>query len=1583
MFGRRRLLLQGCSTLLLVLGLLGCAEDLTGPTPAVDDPAASNEERLPVDPGVVCRAQLTTEVLVRGEGYSPVPIDIPNDPRIALPTVKLVNGHALDGSAVEGATVVFSGDPDVTTNSGLLTWQSQEQLTLTVNQSISLPDGTTGALPVGLYDVLVQNPNGNEATRPMALAMVEKPSLAQAVPGIVCLAQGSRELMLEGGSYLEIEGALGELRVEGVEAPFAIEAVSNCTDIAHPNVSARTCSSASLTLGQNSIPDGYPTLVTKNPETAPCQSEETINLRVVPAPVIDRVEAPLACVAQADRTFVIEGQDFLSIDSVVPAVTVGGLAVTVQETGGCEELPTMGHAVERCTSLTILVPEDALEPGTPEVVVVNPDPAGCSASNAVALTIVPPPTVLEVIPALVCVAQGERVVDIVGTDFLTVDGTVPDVAFDATDVDASAILASECEPLSVDGLTVQRCARLTVTLAEELLPAGMPDVSVTNPIPAGCVDTKSGLLTVVDGPKIEDAVPALVCTDDGSRSVTITGTGFLQVGTELPAVTMDGVEVEVDALTNCEPMTTNGLTVQSCTTLDVTVPQGTLAAGDTVLVVQNPAPAGCSISDSIVITAPPSITLASASPGALCDDTGSYTVTVQGTGFLQVDGAGFTVTAAGQSVTPTNITGCSELDVNGLVASSCTSFTFDLDTNALEAGPVAISVQNPAPDGCALTSDAILAVTLPPTISNVVPDNVCSEVATVLTITGTNFASTSTVSAGGVSASSVTVTSSTELVATWNAGLPAGTHDITVSNGTGCTATLSGGLVVDPTPIVFFVKPQVLYNGITISATIFTAGLSATAAEIWLVHENGTETQILNFSSPLRPNRIVAEIPAGLNPGSYEVRVTSALGCVGGLPGALTVTDTLTLALDPIKPLDPAFGSPTEPTAVTVFADTASSVTFEPGAIVYLSPIAGGTASELGAVVVDDQNPYQLSAVIPAGLDPGLYDLIVVNPQGEVGLATSAVTITVGEPPIITAVVPNSFANTTNEPGTIYGENFDTANGVSGNLICSDGTTTTTRTITIGTVTSTSVAATFPSSGLTAGSVCLVEVINNGDGASFEYSAVSVRNPAQNLFPWTAASTTMVEARRGLGLEAARPTNTSRYVYAIGGDSGSSATAKTSVEATPSDVFGNLGTWALQRNSLPAARTFGATTRIGSFLYLVGGHNGTEAQNTLLRAQVLDPLAGPEILDLDATLGDGTVGMPGGLWLYRVAAIFPSTDASNPSGESLAGDVFNVQLPDDPRKIVLTVSWEEVPGASGYRLYRTPAAGGSVSELELLKEITCGDKVCVCGVDISCKYADDNQQATIPGATPLPTGALGKWHALTGSTLSVPREGHAAVAIPNPNPSQPNQYYLYALGGRNASGTLLSSYEWARVTIGSDGSQSVSAWTTGSRTIGAAKADLGAWAVTNRDSSFVSASQAYVFVGMGATSTVFSTEIRSGSVSSSSTTGDLVAAAAAGVLDAETAMNNARAGSVCEVGGGFLYVFGGSQAAGTLAASDWSSKILAGPDLNNWDSLAGGSLKTARTYAASTAESAFYYVAGGSTLANGTNATNSVERTVQ
>ena len=114
-----------------VLMLPGCKDEITGPKPVVADPSVS-AETMPISPGIVCRDQRVTDVVITGSGFSPVPIDVPDKPRTALPTVTLTRNQQLDGAGGDALEVVYNGDPEKGQNVSLLSWQSQQQMTFNV-----------------------------------------------------------------------------------------------------------------------------------------------------------------------------------------------------------------------------------------------------------------------------------------------------------------------------------------------------------------------------------------------------------------------------------------------------------------------------------------------------------------------------------------------------------------------------------------------------------------------------------------------------------------------------------------------------------------------------------------------------------------------------------------------------------------------------------------------------------------------------------------------------------------------------------------------------------------------------------------------------------------------------------------------------------------------------------------------------------------------------------------------------------------------------------------------------------------------------------------------------------------------------------------------------------------------------------------------------------------------------------------------------------------------------------------------------------------------------------------------------------
>ncbi len=776
-----------------------------------------------------------------------------------------------------------------------------------------------------------------------------------------------------------------------------------------------------------------------------------------------------------------------------------------------------------------------------------------------------------------------------------------------------------------------------------------------------------------------------------------------------------------------------------------------------------------------------------------------------------------------------------------------------------------------------------------------------------------------------------------------SSGLPAQVYEVVVINPDGQEARNAARLrVLAEGPLVFFSDPPVTYNGISTQTTVHGAGLAGGIARVFLRDQAGGEQTLQYTVDADHPNRFRAVVASGTAAGAYDVVVQDSNGCTAELKNGLRVTDSLTLSLADIEA---AFGAAATHTAVTI-----SGTGFKSVPRAYLNPqnpTAQTVASALASVAFIGDS--RLTAVVPAGLPVGVYDLVVVNPDGAVGLLKDRFRVTQDAPPVVESVSPSSLDNDADKLATIAGTNFR-ASKVSLRCKAPDGTITTSP-ATVGTVSATSIDATLPVRGLVQGTVCIVRV-ENSDGSYFDHSAVGITNPSSNLAPF-AATEQMATARRAPAVVAARATLAARFLYALGGDSGTDAGALATVESAPVDIFGGLGSWFPQPVSLPGKRTRAGVVKIGRFLYLVGGHDGQAPTAAVHRAQVLDPAQAPEILDVAARRGKGGAGIGAGVWYYRVSALMADDDAANPGGETLASDPLVVSLPDDLREtVVLTVSWRAVPGAKAYRVYRSPGADQMYGAERLLAEVPA-----------STATAYEDASGAAAGKAPLPLGATGVWVALPSMTTA---RASAGVNLAR-DPADPSRYHIFAVGGRNAAGAALASGERLTITVGPEGGQTAGTWAT-IPALPKARAELGLYAVTRTEAPVVAAGSTVLYAGGDASSTNVDAAVvgAGGSISGWS---------------AVDAMSPARSGYGAVCGAGFLFAFGGQggkPSDGGVSAELTTPAGGAPPTLNNWNNQ-GERMTEGRYLLGITRESAFIFLVGGQAAAG---PTRSVERTV-
>ncbi len=297
-----------------------------------------------------------------------------------------------------------------------------------------------------------------------------------------------------------------------------------------------------------------------------------------------------------------------------------------------------------------------------------------------------------------------------------------------------------------------------------------------------------------------------------------------------------------------------------------------------------------------------------------------------------------------------------------------------------------------------------------PQVASISPNTGTASGGTRVTITGTGFLSGATVSLGGTPATSVSLASSTSIMATTPAHA-AGAANVMVTNTDAQSGTLAGGYAYTaphPAPTVTAITPNSgTINGgtaVTIAGTGFLAGAS--------VKLGGTSAAGVTIVSG---TSITATTPAHAA-GAVSVVVTNTDTQIGTLTNGYTY-------------VDPSSPAPTvtaiSPVSGTINGGTAIAITgtgFLTGATVKL----GGT-SATGVTVV---NGNAITATTPAHA-AGAVSVVVTNADTKSGTLTNGYTYTAPNPaPTVTAITPNSGSTAGGTNVTITGTGFLTGAGV-------------------------------------------------------------------------------------------------------------------------------------------------------------------------------------------------------------------------------------------------------------------------------------------------------------------------------------------------------------------------------------------------------------------------------------------------------------------------------------------------------------------------------------------------------------------------
>lgn len=1614
-------------------GLLACSERVESPAPVLEPPS-SDADPPPVDPEIICRDQHSTVVTLHGSSFAPAPIDVPGDPKLALPTVRLSRSHELGGDGVEDPDqVIFSGDygADPTNaldddgelievdGAPLLNWRSQDEMSFTVTQDLVLgarvegeDDREHGALPVGVWDVAVENPGGQRAEALGSLAVIAAPQLDAVSPEIVCLEQGARTIVLTGQSFLRNEGERAQLAVDGVSDRFEVE-LSDCADVAHEGLDAEVCETATVELAEGSIEPGYPRLTLENPESAACSSEEAVELRVVPAPRIDRIVAPLACLADGPRAFVIEGESFLRLDdSVAPIVTVGELEVAITDMT-CEAmtLPAGSRSVELCSSITFTLDDGDLAAGLYDVSVLNPgapgaSEQGCGARLAGAVRIAAPPAIDTVEPSYVCLGEGAREVAITGSDFLVVDGVAPSVSVGGEMLDATAVAPADCdaEGLDVGGLTVERCSSLVLTLADSDGDLASLELAVANPEPAGCSDATQDALTIVPRPTLVSVTPQPICAAQGESVLVITGTGFFRLDGDVPEVAIGGVAATSVEATEASCEAIDGRSdAFVCTELVVTLGEDEVEAGTHDVVVTNTAPAGCATEESATVTLVGVPEITQVAPSPICLAQGAVDVTVTGVGFVRVGAEQPIVTfddaASSTSVTDVAVREASCTPLAGTDDSViCTELIATLEMSALANGAAyRVTVANPSSVGCASEELVELTVVPPPSITSIDTAMVCTGGGTI-TITGTNLEGVTgqlvdpDTQTAVEAISTVVSGDGTSATVTFGSGVAPDTYQLQLSAANGCSASATQNVVAAIGPVVFFMDPPVAYNGVALRGTLYVSGVSSAPSSVTLTPAGGApgdEVPLTALSWPAggSNSRVGATIPEGIAEGVYDVTADFPGTCDAVLPSGLTIEADVTLALE-TPALAPQFGEQDTSIAVSVLAEAeadlqAGEVNFEATPRAYLSSAALATAEPLRATQFDSEE--RLTAIVPDTLAAGVYDLIVVNPDGSVGFEAGAYEATAVAPPVIDAVTPTQLDNDTNRPITLSGGNFfnpttdmvvtleclavgATTPAILGPLAIDNASTTTT------------LIATVPSSTLAHGTTCLIRVTNATNDTFDELSAITITNKASKL-PVFREGSALVEGRRAPAAAFGTATREARFLYAIGGDDGDVANAKATVEAAAIGDFGVLGAWRTVATELPAGITQAQAVGGGNYIYLFGGlvtDTATEPTAAIHRAEVLHPEDAPviDVVDLRYYAGpvdgdpDTREGLAPGAFTYVISAVFAGSDADNPGGESLPSEPLTLYAPDVPQGVEVELRWSAVPGADGvteavsYRIYRTAAPDSPISSLALLAEVAAPAHA----------FIDQNPAAFLePAKQPLTVGDLGEWRELP-ATLNMPRAAYGLALADDPSCAT----YLYIVGGRTDAASQSDSYEYATFDVDTG---ALGAFTQATGSGLGARREHAVFVADGKSSTSINPApgtcESYLYASSGFTgSTSFVTTIREAQVQAGGALSAFTTALASG------SSSQTFAGHAAFFSSDGAYVMAGASSTGTPRAATNIAEQAAMdggsvPNLGNFSS-ASSVLLHARYLPGFAREGAFFYLIGGADSAG--TALRSTER---
>ncbi|MDR3502421.1 MAG: IPT/TIG domain-containing protein, partial [Legionella sp.] len=769
----------------------------------------------------------------------------------------------------------------------------------------------------------------------------------------------------------------------------------------------------------------------------------------------------------------------LSLSGITPFTgsVAGGTVITLSGTnlsgttsvtvGG---VPATGVTVVDANTVTAIVPAYVSGPLASDVTVSN------GSTNA---TLVGGFTYQAIAPSIISISPNTSTVAGGITATVTGSNFVP-----GTLVMIGGVTASN--------ITVVNASTITLLIPAYVSGSLVKDVAVNNGVAAATLAAAFTYTPV--GPTATGVVPS-VGPLAGGTFITVSGSGF----TPNTTVSVGGIPATNITVNNSHVLTAvTPAYVSGPLTVDVVVSNS----------VSNATLSGAFTYQGVTPTLE-SITPNSGSAA------GGTTVTVIGSGFVP----GTTLSIGGVAATNINITNVSTLTAT-IPAYVSGSLVKDVTLNN-GIGSATL------PGGYTYIANA-------PTLTGITPNTGSVIGGTVVTLTGTGFTLNSTVSFGGLPATSVTFSSPTSMTATVPAYISGSLAvDVVVNNGAS-NATLSGGFTyLATTPVISSVSPNtgsvqggtlliISGSGFVPGTTVTLGGVDATSV---IVLNSTTLTAVTPaYVSGSLIKDVTVNNSAGnftLHSGFTYIGVAPVLSTIspisGSVTGGTTVTITgtgfipgMTVSFGGVAATDVEAVNATTLTAVTpshaagvvdVVVNNGVSSATSVGAYTYIanapvltaiSPATGGvnggitvtltgtgltgmTAVTFGGVSATDvvvTNDTTITAVVPAYVSgPLVVDVIVSNGSTNATLVGGFTYLSAA--PTISAISPNSSSITGGITATISGSGF-----VPGTTVTIGGVTASAITI----VNSTTLTLTVPA--YVSGSLVADVVVNNGTGSA-------------------------------------------------------------------------------------------------------------------------------------------------------------------------------------------------------------------------------------------------------------------------------------------------------------------------------------------------------------------------------------------------------------------------------------------------------------------------------------------------------------------